>query len=440
MRFYLTITMLIIALQSRGQNTVTGTFSPASNYTWLIAYKLEPGGQNYIADTRITNGSFTLNLPENSPSGSYRLVYGVPQDEFYFDIIYNGREDIALEFNSDNGVSFISSLENKIFHNYFEDILEQEQKIISFYCSGSANTKEFENLISELKQTQKTYEKSSEGLIAHQFIVANKPYFPSGFESPRNYIYHKKETYFQELDFGNPVLKASGFLTDKVLNYVFTAVPTGPATQSGSEELFYENIRRVHDYLKDTAQDYKIQVFNELWKRAVALGYDQTSDFIYSTYLKPLAVASGNQEMIQEIEIGDRLKIGALAPDMRWQSGDTFKKLSSLEGAQNYVLEFWSSTCSHCLNELPKLHKGLSDNEKIKVIAVGLEDDEVSWKREASKLPAFEHVISLGKWESEYSNTYSIQKTPTYFILGSDKKIIAKPDDYEGVLEFLMRK
>jgi thiol-disulfide isomerase/thioredoxin len=437
MKFYLIIPMLVMALQNSAQHNISGTFSPEADYTWLIAYRLEPAAQAYIADTQITNGRFSLHLPENSRSGTYRLVYGVPQEEYYFDVLYSGKEDIELAFDKTDGVSFINSVENKIYRNYFRDITRHEQKIISFYNSGSADTGKFESLVAELRRIQKTYEDTSRGLLAQEFIVANAPYLPSRYEAIQDYLSNKKDHYFKGLDMSNPILQASDFLTNKMVNYVFTVLPPGPTDQAPSEEVRRENVLKVDRLLQAVDKHYKLKVYEALWTEAVAGSYEHTSDFIYDSYLKPLAAASGNQEMIQKIEISNRLRIGAPAPEISWTSGDDLKKLTALEAAQNYVLVFWSSTCSHCLSELPKLHAALKEKTDIKVLAIGLEDDQVTWQQESAKLPAFEHAISLGKWESEYSITYAIQKTPTYFILDSNKKIVATPEDYEGLLGFL---
>ena len=87
--------------------------------------------------------------------------------------------------------------------------------------------------------------------------------------------------------------------------------------------------------------------------------------------------------------------------------------------------------------ELPALHKRLEKNSNIKVIAIGLENDTLSWKKEAAKLPGFEHAIALGKWESEYAKLYDIHATPSYFILDTDKHIIAKPENDKEVIKVL---
>jgi hypothetical protein len=92
------------------------------------------------------------------------------------------------------------------------------------------------------------------------------------------------------------------------------------------------------------------------------------------------------------------------------------------------------------LNELPALHKKLKENTTIKIIAIGLEDNSENWKIESKNLPDFEHVISLGKWDSEYADLYDIHSTPVYFVLDKDKRIIAKSENYKKVVEFLENK
>ncbi|HCO85735.1 MAG TPA: thiol:disulfide interchange protein, partial [Arenibacter sp.] len=55
----------------------------------------------------------------------------------------------------------------------------------------------------------------------------------------------------------------------------------------------------------------------------------------------------------------------------------------------------------------------------------------------SAKLSNFVHGIALGKWESPYADIYDIQQTPTYYVLDNEKRIVARPGDYEEVLKFL---
>lgn len=432
---------LVIAFCAQAQHTISGTFSPAGKYEYVLAYRLKAGSKSFIADTKVKDGRFTLQIPAQAQTGMYRLVYALPQDEFYFDVIYNGKEDIELAFDAKNGVAFSASEENQLMTSYFQTIGSLVGQLVDFYIEGKSDQKEFEECAEQLRATQEAYEKQSENLVVQNFIVANRPYIPEKYESAQDYIAHKKEHYFDHLKVDNPVLQASEFLTDKLRNYVFTALPPAPRSSEETEKAIQDNVKNVAAQLASVADSYKFEVFYTLWKMSSDSGLNKTTDFIYDTYLKPLAEASKDPDKARKIAVEQRLRIGATAPDIVWKDDSGTKKLSGLEKADNYLLVFWSSTCSHCLKELPLLHKELKDYpaSKIRVVAVGLEDDKTTWIPESAKLPRFEHAIALGKWQSDYANLYDIHKTPTYYLLDSEKRIVAKPESDKEVIELLRK-
>lgn len=439
MKKLILIFALLISYVVSAQHTISGTFSPASEYSWLIAYRLKSGTQNYIADTAIKKGTSNLTIPKNAPSGMYRLVYAVPQEEFYFDVIYTGKEDIELTFNINDGVKFITSEENILYNSHSETIGSIEQKIIDFYLSGETNKKVFSNLSKQFKDIQKLYEKKSEGLIAHEFISANTLSIPLEYLTIQDYVAFKKANYFNGVDMNNSVLLASTFLTDKISNYVFTAIPLETISQEETEKAMNSNVKLVNTMIQENTDAYRLHVLDNLWSQAAASNFNIVSDFIYNSYLKELATATGNKDIIDPIDIHNRLRLGAKAPEIIWKEVEDEKALSDLTDAENYVLIFWSSTCSHCLKELPALHKELQGNSKVTIIAVGLEDDDVSWKKESAKLSDFKHAIALGKWQSDYALLYDIHATPSYFILDREKRIIAKPESDKALVEFLKK-
>lgn len=427
----------ICAFNLNAQHTISGTFSPAEDYTWLIAYRLKPGTQVYAADTAIKNGEFTMTLPENAEPGTYRLVYAVPQEEYNFDIIYNGKEDIIFNFNSDDGASFKSSTENTILNEYEAAIATAEQNFISYYTNQEQDELLYQNLIQEILNIQERYEEKSNGMLAYNFIKANKPYIPTNLEKVQDYVLHKKEAYFNAIDFNDAALQSSGFLTDKVSNYVFTALPLSINSESEKESEITKNIVAVNKHLENLDPNFKFHIYNDLWNLAVAYNYNIVSDFIYDSKLKDLSIETNNLEIKNTIEAHNRLRLGAVAPEIIWKKANEIYKLSELAIVPTYVLVFWSSTCGHCLKELPALHKELKNKSNVKVLAIGLEDDTKNWELETANLAGFDHAISLGKWQSEYANLYDIHSTPTYFILDAEKRIIAKPENDKAVVEFL---
>ncbi len=425
---------------SNAQQTISGNFLPAENYKWLIAYHLIPGSQRYVADTAIKNGSFSLEIQENAPTGIYRIVYAVPQEEFYFDVIYNGKESIELQFTTENGVRFMSSKENTLYSSYFNQINEIENNIISFYNSGNTNKKDFLKLMSDLKSHQDNFESKSNGLLVNTFIKANAPYVSENYETVEAFINHKKEHYFSKMDFSDKILQSSEYLTSKITNYVFTSLPIGVNALDDSQNAMIANVELVQRKLHSQDKKYATSAFYALWKMASQNGLNAVSDFIYKTSLNTLAVETNNAEITNEVKVHQRLRLGEIAPNLTWIENGIEKNLNTLTGSQNYIIIFWSSTCSHCLKDLPILHEALKTHPNTKVIAVGLEDDESNWLQESKKLTDFTHVIALKKWESDYAKLYDIHQTPSYFILNSKKEFVAYPETNEEVLDFLTTK
>jgi len=437
MKVFLLVPLFFLVISLQAQGSISGSFSPAEDYTWLIAYHLKPDTQVYVADTAIKDGEFEMILPENSPSGTYRLVYAVPQEEFYFDIIYSEKERLELTFNTEQELSFARSQENILFSTYFKEIQKAERRLVSYYTNGSSDMDEFKKITQNYKFVQHSFIEKSDDLMAQEFIKANNPYIPEKFETIDQYLKKRKEKYFDALDVSNPVLQASGFLSDKLGHYIFTALPLETMTTKETEKAMQDNLRTVVKKLDGTSNAYEFNMLHTIWLQASARNFQNLSDTIYDDYLTTKATTPEQKKIIAEIALQNRLRLGAIAPEITWKDGAGLKSLSQLEGSEKYVLIFWSSTCGHCLRELPALHKRLKENTKVKVIAIGLEDDNANWKIESAKLEAFEHAITLGKWDSEYAALYGINATPTYFILDSDKSIIAKPESDKEVVAFL---
>ena len=116
----------------------------------------------------------------------------------------------------------------------------------------------------------------------------------------------------------------------------------------------------------------------------------------------------------------------------------TFSTLPKIQFNLNYLVVFWSSKFSDCLDEILQLQKYLKSKAKsnIKVIAVGLEDDDKKWKELIKSYSEFLHVLGLGKWENKIGHAYGVTATPSYFVLDKQKHIVEKPEDFEALKAF----
>jgi len=428
--------LLLLAQQTiSAQHTFEGTFSPAKDYRWALLYNQKTDGQlAFIAEGSISSGKAEISMPKDAPVGTYRVVYGIPEDKNYFEILYNGKENISCSF-SPKGLLFTESNENKMIGDYFSEMYTLENNLINFYKSGSTNSSQLKDLTLKLKEAQIKYEKESEGLMANNFIKSNHPYIPASDENALSYIVNAKDHYFDYLDLNNPIIQGSNFLNDKLFNYVFTSLPPKRLSQEQVEKVRKENVTVLNGHMNNVDEDFKLFFFYVLWKKASDNALNSLADYIYTKYLKVLAVAQKKEGLVDLVEQYNILRIGATAPAI--VGDEKSKNLADLSGADRYVLVFWSSHCPHCLEQIPVLHESLSNETNVKVFAVGLEPNSETWKKEVTKLKGFEHSLAIGELQSKTAVTYQVKRTPTYFILDAEKKILFKPQNLEEVLDYL---
>lgn len=430
-------TAFLLPLLASAQHTIKGTFTPAKDFKWAILYKVTPTNSLYITDTEVDEaGTFTLQLDSAITKGTYRLVYALPQELFNFDIIYNGEEDIELTFNETEGVSFITSEENSLLVSYESEMSKVQNEIRTNYGKGYKAVKD---AFTVLEMLQNEFEDASKGSIASSFIKANRPYIPSKPQTVEEYVTNAKTHYFKNIDFNNTTLQSSKFLSEYSFNYIHGFV----GREDNVPTAYENNIDTVFLQIQDTEPSFQQALLQRLWEKFVDINRISTANYIAENYLIPVSQSLNDTEMVRELTLFKNLSIGVKAPNFTWEEDQEGKTISeslyTVEGAQKYVVVFWSSACSHCLKEMPILHtflKGLEDGA-VKVIAIGLEDEPYDWKNRIHDYPKFTNVLGLGKWENDIGNKYAVDATPTFFLLDKTKKIIGKPATSEELIKLL---
>ena len=434
--FFITLLLPSILL---AQHVIKGTFTPAKDYNFALLYKVNPTISDYVTNAEIgEDGSFEFKLDSTNTQGTYRLVYAVPQEDYNFDIIYNGKEDIELTFNSETGVEFTKSIENKLLTSYTNSMSMVTQSIGNYFSQESEDKKALKAIFKTQKETQENFEKAAEGTRVLAFIKANKPYVPETIEDVETYIGNLKNHYFDYVDFNNPTLQSSSFLEERMLNYVF-----GMSSETKDEvENYKENIDVVFGHMKTAPKEVQRILLFDLWQQMADLKQEAVANYISENYLMDIAVNLNDQQLLQSLILYKNLSKGTVAPNFDIEIEEkgkvVTKKLTDLKGAENYVIVFWSSTCSHCLDEVPQLQKFVNalEENKVQVVAIGLEDEPYGWKNLTYDYPEFIHVYGEGKWDNKIGDAYGVTSTPTYFILDKDKKIVGKPLDFEVLKEY----
>lgn len=438
----LTIILFFIATIAQSQHTVIGTMSPVdTDVSWVALYKLQGSKQIFVQNVTIENGVFKFILPETTSKGMYKLRYKMDNTSVV-DFIYNN-ENIELKFdpkNSAETVQFLVSEENIIYKEFITKAFVLQQQLDALQYSYFKLTDTAERLNSEktytesllkYREVEQEFEVKAVNKLASHYIRVNRKYYADTlFDNPQEYLNSVKTHYFDFIDFSDSYLQQSTLISEHILNYVFYL--------NVSEDSSVQTV-----LFKNAINEVMVKLFeNEVLKADVITtllySFSQDEDveivnYLLNNYYNKLPDSAKNEKDVQKVLKNIKLAVGQKAPDFSWEEKGKLKSLYVLNNAPTYVLVFWSTSCSHCVIEVPELYEFMKDKSDIHVVDVGLEKDEHGFNIYKEKFEKWTNVLGLGKWENPIAREYEIVSTPTYFILDADKKIIAKPEHLADV-------
>ncbi|MDO6744237.1 TlpA disulfide reductase family protein [Tenacibaculum soleae] len=436
------------------QYTVKGTMTPPEKTDWVILYKIEGAKQKFILNSTIkfdtilvggeqqVLGKFQLDLPKDTKPGAYRATYrnkGAGFVDFYFN-----KENVEFIFNPkypDESAVFTSSRENKLYNEYLEAYIKIQNKIDK--SQGTYITEEdkeakktYKKAIKELEDVQDMYENKSEGMLVNHFIKATQRYNPSSpIDNMEDYMASTIDNFFKYIDFDSDALYNSSFLMDRINDYVFYL--NSSEDKQVQQKLLRKAIVTVmkeipKGKLKKTTLEFLITSLAD--KRN-----GEAVDWMLADYYDKLPSDQFDAGFKEEKLTLLRATIGRIAPDFTWQENGEELKLSTLNDGEKYLLIFWSTGCPHCVKEIPVLHESMKNRSDVSIISFGIENDNVKWTEFVKTLPNWHNAIGTHptwKWDNETVKMYQLLATPSYFVLDSNKKIIAMPDHMEDVQKF----
>ena len=436
------------------QYTVKGTLTPPEKTDWVILYKIEGAKQKFVKNTTIqfdtivvsgqkqVLGKFEFNLQADAKPGAYRATYrnkGTGFVDFYFN-----KENVEFIFNPkypDESVVFTSSRENKLYNDYLQAYAAVQTKIdenqMSFITTENKDAKKaYKKKVKELEDVQEMYENKSEGMLANHFIKAFLRYNPSSpVETMDEYLSTTQDNFFKYIDFKSEALYNSSFLIDKITDYVFYLNVS--EDEQLQKKLLIKSIINVMD--KVPSGKLRKAVTEFLITTLADKRNGEAVDWMFSKFYDVLPANQFDAEFKKEKLELLRATVGRIAPDFSWDENGTAMKLSTLNDGDKYLLIFWSTGCPHGVMEIPVLHESMKSRNDVSIISFGIENDNVKWNEFIKTLPNWHNAIGTHpdyKWDNETVKTYQLLATPSYFVLDSNKKIIAMPDHMEDVQKY----
>ncbi|WP_312765327.1 TlpA disulfide reductase family protein [Epilithonimonas sp.] len=146
-----------------------------------------------------------------------------------------------------------------------------------------------------------------------------------------------------------------------------------------------------------------------------------------------------NDRLASTIQSNKNIELGAKFPNNTFVNPihTNAKSLYDIKASKKIVV-FWSSTCSHCEAELPKLLEKYDKMkaQNIEIVGLSLDNNLNEFKSKANVYPWVSDSEGKG-WYSSYGDTYNIVATPTYFILDANNIILSKPNHVGDVIDYL---
>ena len=386
----------------------------------VMIYTLNGSKDVYTAQAEKKNGKWIVQI--SSPyKGMLRAYFPKSNHSINF-ISENKNIEMKLNTESDkiSGINFSDEANKKWGHylsskDKIEHILPVLKQIKNFY----ENQTDFGKALNEEIKKLETIENNTEENSFTEFYAKNSKY---ASENPAYRL--SSQAYADFLINSGELLESSSLVRPVLINFL--------------KNLSRENLIPEVDKLLDTLDLETPRgqtVLAELLNIFDIYGLKAEKERYYK---KASALTCEiNQNLKNSIKSIKNTEIGATFEDYTFTAhakNTKAKKLSGIKANKKVVL-FWSSTCPHCLSELPIILENYSllKAKGIEVVAISLDSDQKSYEDKTNALPWI-NDSELKGWKSKAAEVYNIHGTPTYYILDQNNKIIEKPRNFSEFL------
>lgn len=426
------------------------------------------GNNKVFADSCILNqnseGIFKSNV--KLTAGIYFIVS--PKMSILFDFLVDDKQHFKIIADTQDlkKITFTGSKDNELFQSYSKNVndlfvqlntIEQNYKIAK---TAKDSTKLKEDYIikdKEIKQKRKNFIKENPNalmtFLLNTMEIPETPNIPivNGKADSLYPFRFVKEHYWDNVLFNDNRLLRTPFFEKKLDDYFKSFVARDP-------DSIINEVQYMLTMAKTGKEIYPFLLFKFTNKYISPefMGQDKVFVHLYQNFF-----AKGDTVLLNEDSkksIRERAyslmanQLGLPAPILVLNDMDDKRfALHNMKATFTFIA-FWDPTCSHCKVEIPKLDSMYNAswiNNDVKLIAVNINNKEkAAWKE-------FIKEHQLNKWINAYQTDedlnrelkegkpttirqlYDVYKTPTFYLLDKDKKIIAKNLSIEQFNDFI---
>lgn len=391
-----------------------------ANQAFLYAYN---GSQETIAANGVKKGEHWTFKVENPYSGIMKVYFPSTNDAF---MLVTENKDVQVKaFTSANKISTVEygDTVNKVFKDFQDNAKKKDQilpillQMQTFYSPSSdfgiAMKKEIANLSAYQPQDLSQYPFLSFYTQPLEKYTSNDPNV-------------KQEDYINFINTAPEYLESSAQIRQVLVNYLQKSAKT-------SADKDIDKMLKAVDIESPRGQ----MVLSEFIDIFDLYGLDDLKAK-YLNEAKSLKCTITDR-LNKTITDSDKVAVGATFANYTFNNPIHTKAKSIYDvKAKHKLIMFWSSGCSHCEAELPKIIEKYAalKNNRVEIIGLSVDADEKAYKNRAESLPWI-NDSELKGWNSSVANTYNVHATPYYFLLDANNKIVAKPNNFAEAISIL---
>ena len=186
--------------------------------------------------------------------------------------------------------------------------------------------------------------------------------------------------------------------------------------------------------LASKAPECKAYMMDHLIDLFATYGPESALQHMVDAYYVPAnAKASVDPDVRAKVEQLMLVSVGRTGPDVTLNDHGVELQLAELAAKYKYTaLFFYSSTCSHCHDQIPTLKRDfeLFHDKGFNVLGIALDEDSTDFMtsilENAIPWPSYSEFIG---WGAKSVKAYQVKATPTFYLLDDKLRIVAKPND-----------
>ena len=425
-----------------GAQELKGKFFVANQGGKEVSLYRTEGSLKYKIDSTkvMSDGSFSFNKKER-PLGYYKL--SLMNENNIIDVILNPKEkEVNFKFTQpflERGVVVLESRENKAFWEFKIKEISTKKRRKSLQkqrgqFKSQGNTLKVNELTNSLEKLEKELFTYTEGIIEKY----PDTFFSKAKKSGKTSNTSEKATYFDDLDFTNESFIRSEVLNSRFSHYI--------VKHSGHTEVGYYNaVDEIMNKSKVNEKVFEFALYN-LLDGFYGSGLEDVATYIMEEYFYGEACGEieVNDLLRQKAQLIKNLQVGNTPPDFTIKSnfGEQVNLRRTCSNNKYTTVMFWASHCGHCMKELPGFVQTYNQYKPkgFEIIGVALDVNPNKWKKTIQDNNfSWKNVSEFKNYKSPVCKDYKVNKTPTFFVLDNQMKIVYKPKGTKELTAFLRK-